>query len=103
MASHIKDSNLWESGELKLSWARRLQPGHVITDEPGIYFIPALIEKFKREGLGRDFVNYAKLEAYYDFGGIRLEDDVLITPDGARLKSIRMNESYSLRANSFAM
>lgn len=35
-------------------------------------------------GLGHDFVNYAKLEAYYDFGGIRLEDDVLITPDGAR-------------------
>jgi len=67
-----------------LRMARRLQPGHVITDEPGIYFIPALIEKFKKEGLGGDFVNYAKLEGYYDFGGIRLEDDVLITPDGAR-------------------
>ena len=71
-------------GLRSLRMARRLQPGHVITDEPGIYFIPALIEKFKREGLGHDFVNYAKLEAYYDFGGIRLEDDVLITPDGAR-------------------
>ena len=67
-----------------LRMARRLQPGHVITDEPGIYFIPALIEKFKKEGLGYDFVNYAKLESYYDFGGIRLEDDVLITADGAR-------------------
>jgi Xaa-Pro aminopeptidase len=67
-----------------LRMARRLKPGHVITDEPGIYFIPALIEKFKKEGLGYDFVNYAKLESYYDFGGIRLEDDVLITPDGAR-------------------
>ena len=67
-----------------LRMARRLRPGHVITDEPGIYFIPALIEKFKKEGLGYDFVNYAKLEGYYDFGGIRLEDDVLITPDGAR-------------------
>ena len=67
-----------------LRMARRLQPGHVITDEPGIYFIPALIEKFKKEGLGGDFVNYTKLEGYYDFGGIRLEDDVLITPDGAR-------------------
>ena len=67
-----------------LRMARRLKPGHVITDEPGIYFIPALIEKFKKEGLGGDFVNYAKLEGYYDFGGIRLEDDVLITPDGAR-------------------
>ncbi|MBO7071367.1 MAG: aminopeptidase P N-terminal domain-containing protein [Bacteroidales bacterium] len=67
-----------------LRMARRLVPGHVITDEPGIYFIPALIEKFKSEGLGGDFVNYAALEGYYDFGGIRLEDDVLVTPDGAR-------------------
>ena len=67
-----------------LRMARCLKPGHVITDEPGIYFIPALIEKFKKEGLGYDFVNYAKLESYYDFGGIRLEDDVLITPTGAR-------------------
>ena len=67
-----------------LRMARRLRPGHVITDEPGIYFIPALIEKFKKEGLGGDFVNYAKLEGYYDFGGIRLEDDVLVTETGAR-------------------
>ena len=67
-----------------LRMARRLKPGHVITDEPGIYFIPALIEKFKKEGLGGDFVNYAALEKYYTFGGIRLEDDVLVTPDGAR-------------------
>ena len=67
-----------------LRMARRLRPGHVITDEPGIYFIPALIEKFKKEGLGGDFVNYAALEGYYDFGGIRLEDDVLVTKDGAR-------------------
>jgi len=67
-----------------LRMARRLVPGHVITDEPGIYFIPALIEKFRQEGLGGDFVNYEKLKAYYDFGGIRLEDDVLVTADGAR-------------------
>ena len=67
-----------------LRMARCLVPGHVITDEPGIYFIPALIEKFKTEGLGGDFVNYDKLKAYYDFGGIRIEDDVLVTADGAR-------------------
>ena len=64
--------------------ARRLRPGHVITDEPGIYFIPALIEQWKNDGTGKGFVNFDKLESYYDFGGIRLEDDVLVTPDGAR-------------------
>ena len=67
-----------------LRMARRLVPGHVVTDEPGIYFIPALIEQWKQDGTGRGFVNFSKLEAYYDFGGIRLEDDVLVTPDGAR-------------------
>ncbi|MBR4774471.1 MAG: aminopeptidase P family protein [Bacteroidales bacterium] len=67
-----------------LRMARKLVPGHVITDEPGIYFIPALIEKFKKEGLGYGFVNYQALEGYYDFGGIRIEDDILVTPDGAR-------------------
>ena len=67
-----------------LRMARRLVPGNVITDEPGIYFIPALIEKWKSEGTGKGFVNFAKLEEYYDFGGIRIEDDVLVTADGAR-------------------
>jgi len=67
-----------------LRMARMLRPGHVVTDEPGIYFIPALIEQWKREGTDKGFVNYAKLEDYYDFGGIRLEDDVLVTEDGSR-------------------
>ena len=68
-----------------LRMARRLVPGHVVTDEPGIYFIPALIEKWKKEGHNAQFVNFDKLESYYDFGGIRLEDDLLITPKGARI------------------
>ena len=67
-----------------LRMARRLEPGHVVTDEPGLYFIPALIEQWKREGTDKGFVNYEKLEDYYDFGGIRLEDDILVTADGAR-------------------
>ena len=67
-----------------LRMARNLKPGFVITDEPGIYFIPALIEQWKKEGTGKGFVNFRKLESYYDFGGIRLEDDVLVTDDGAR-------------------
>ena len=75
-------SPLLGMGNLRM--ARDLKPGHVISDEPGIYFIPALIEQWKREGTDKGFVNYAKLEEYYDFGGIRLEDDVLVTEDGAR-------------------
>ena len=67
-----------------LRMARKLVPGHVITDEPGIYFIPALIEQWKAEGKFVDFINYQALEGYYDFGGIRLEDDLLITATGCR-------------------
>ncbi len=75
-------SPLLGMGNLRM--ARNLKPGHVISDEPGIYFIPALIEQWKREGTDKGFVNYSKLEGYYDFGGIRLEDDVLVTADGSR-------------------
>lgn len=67
-----------------LRMARELRPGHVITDEPGIYFIPALWEYFRKNGLDKGFVNFDKLQAYADFGGIRLEDDLLITEDGCR-------------------
>ncbi len=72
-------------GLRSLRMARRLVPGNVITDEPGIYLIPDLIALWKREGTDRGHVNYALLEKeYLDFGGIRLEDDVLVTEDGAR-------------------
>ena len=63
---------------------RRLQEGFVVTDEPGIYFIPALIDDWKAKGLHKDFINYDLLETYKDFGGIRIEDDILITKDGCR-------------------
>ncbi|MBR6414562.1 MAG: aminopeptidase P N-terminal domain-containing protein [Bacteroidales bacterium] len=72
-----------------LRMARKLVSGNVITDEPGIYFIPALIETWKSEGKGKDFVNFSRLESYYDFGGIRLEDDVLVTPNGARRTGLK--------------
>ena len=72
-------------GLANLRMARRLVPGNVVTDEPGIYFIPDLIAQWKRDGLDRGCVNYSLLEReYLDFGGIRLEDDVLVTAEGAR-------------------
>jgi Xaa-Pro aminopeptidase len=64
---------------------KELKPGHVITVEPGCYFIPALIEKWKSEGTNSNFINFDKLEGYYNFGGIRLEDDALVTEKGCRL------------------
>ncbi len=67
-----------------LRMARRLVPGNIVSDEPGIYFIPDLVELWKKEGTGKDFVNFEALRDYYNFGGIRLEDDVLVTADGAR-------------------
>lgn len=67
-----------------LRMGRRLEEGFVMTDEPGIYFIPALIDDWKARGLHRDFINYEMLETYKDFGGIRIEDDILITADGCR-------------------
>lgn len=67
-----------------LRMARKLVTGNVITDEPGIYFIPALIEDWKKNNTDKGFVNYSKISEYLDFGGIRLEDDLLITQTGAR-------------------
>ena len=71
-------------GTSALRMGRRLEEGFVVTDEPGIYFIPALIDDWKAKGLHTDFINYAALDAYRDFGGIRIEDDVLITATGCR-------------------
>ncbi len=67
-----------------LRMGRRLEEGFVVTDEPGIYFIPALIDDWKASGHCKEFLNFDRIETYKDFGGIRLEDDVLITKDGCR-------------------
>lgn len=76
--------NLEQFGTNSLRMGRRLEEGFVVTDEPGIYFIPALIDDWKASGHCKEFLNFDKLEAYKDFGGIRIEDDVLITADGCR-------------------
>ena len=79
------DDTFTRSGQFGLSglrMARRLRSGFVMTVEPGIYFIPALIGQWRQERRLEQFINYAALDAYLDFGGIRIEDDVLVTETG---------------------
>lgn len=72
-------------GTAYLRLARALQPGFVLTVEPGIYFIPELIDQWQAEGKFKDFICYDKLGPYRDFTGIRIEDNVLVTEDGHRV------------------
>jgi Xaa-Pro aminopeptidase len=81
--NEIKRSTQFGTAFLRLG--RKLQPGFVITVEPGIYFIPALIDQWKAEGNYDEFINFEKVETYKDFGGIRIEDDVLVTETGYRV------------------
>ena len=67
-----------------LRMGRRLEENYIMTDEPGIYFIPALIDDWKASGHNAEFINFDLLETYKDFGGVRIEDDILITKDGCR-------------------
>jgi Xaa-Pro aminopeptidase len=68
-----------------LRLARKLEPGFVLTIEPGIYFVPALIDKWQGEGLHREHICYDRLAKLRSFGGIRIEDDLLITETGSRV------------------
>ena len=79
----IKRSDQFGTAFLRLG--RRHQPGFVFTIEPGIYFIPALIDKWKSEKKFLNFINYEKAESYKDFGGIRIEDDILVTETGFKV------------------
>ena len=65
--------------------AKALKPGYAMTVEPGIYFIPALIDLWKKEKKFADFINYKKVAEYRDFGGIRIEDDVVVTKIGHKV------------------
>jgi len=71
-------------GLASLRFALPYKPGHVFTVEPGIYFIPELIDIWRSERKNEAFINYDMVEKYRDFGGIRIEDDLLITPSGSR-------------------
>jgi len=68
-----------------LRLAKKLEPGHVVTVEPGIYFIPALIDQWAAENKFAAFIDYQKVEEYRDFGGIRIEDDILVTQEGSQV------------------
>lgn len=68
-----------------LRFGKQLEPGFVFTIEPGLYFIPALIDKWKGEHKFVEFINYDRVESYKDFGGIRIEDDILVTNNGYKV------------------
>lgn len=82
-------------GTAFLRLGRELEAGFVLTVEPGIYFIPQLIDQWKAEKKHAEFINYDEVEKFKDFGGIRIEDDYLITSDGARLLGDPVPKSVS--------
>ncbi len=79
----IRRSSQFGTSALRLG--RELREGFVLTVEPGLYFIPPLIEKWKNAAQHAEFINYTKLSEYLDFGGVRVEDDILVTAEGNRL------------------
>ncbi len=68
-----------------LRMAKELRPGYVLTVEPGIYFVPALIDRWRGEKRCAQFIDYSQVEKYRNFTGVRIEDDVLITGNGSRV------------------
>jgi Xaa-Pro aminopeptidase len=72
-------------GHASLRFGRKLQAGHILTVEPGIYFIPQLIAQWEKEKKFENYINYDKVKEYIGFGGIRIEDDILITEQGCRV------------------
>lgn len=90
----LGENHVGYSGSLKrsdqfglayLRMGRELEPGFVVTNEPGCYFIPALIDQWKGEKRHSQFISYEEVEKYRGFGGVRIEDDVLITDTGSRV------------------
>jgi len=89
-------------GLKSLRLAKSLQPGHVVTIEPGIYFIPELIDQWRSQNMHSDFINWDKVDSYRNFGGIRNEEDFVMTENGAQLlgkqKPMTIEEVEAIRA-----
>ncbi len=68
-----------------LRLAKCLEVGFLLTVEPGLYFIPALMDRWEQERRHPDYIDYEKIRQFRDFGGIRIEDNVIVTPDGCRV------------------
>jgi len=82
------DKDVKRSDQFGLAYLRlgkKLQPGYVITIEPGIYFIPELIRAWQKDKKFEEFIDYNRIGDYIEFGGIRIEDDIVVTEDGHRI------------------
>ena len=92
------DENVQRSDQFGMCYlrlAKPLQPGFVVTVEPGIYFIPELYHAWKAEKKHESFINYKKLAGYMDFGGVRIEDDVLVLPTGNKVLGKKLAKTVS--------
>jgi Xaa-Pro aminopeptidase len=78
-----------------LRMAKALQPGYVVTVEPGIYFIPALFKVWRAEHKFEEYLNYSSIAKYMGFGGVRIEDDILVTPKGYRVLGKKIPKTIS--------
>ena len=94
-----------EFGLKSLRLGKSMKEGNAVTIEPGVYFIPELMDKKKADGLHKDFINYDKVDEYRDFGGVRLEDNFVMRKDGfeklGEYLARSVDEIEALRAKAF--
>jgi Xaa-Pro aminopeptidase len=89
----VTRSNQFGTAYLRLG--RELEPGFVLTVEPGIYFIPELIDQWKADKKHVDFINYEEVDKFRSFGGVRIEDNVLVTKEGHRVLGPRIPKTVA--------